>query len=91
METRPPILLTLEIIPMLMNHPNLHRYWSKPIRCFITSLQLQEIEGEDVYKDVLLLLALYREVTLVNASSQRQNVCDEVCSKLKKVLYLVAM
>ncbi|XP_068731195.1 E3 ubiquitin-protein ligase rnf213-alpha-like [Montipora capricornis] len=43
---------------------------------------MTEIEGEGVYKDILLLLALYREVTLVNASHQRQNVSDKVKEKL---------
>lgn len=33
---------------------------------------------QGVYKDVLLLLALYREITLANASFQHQNVSEEV-------------
>ena len=37
-------------------------------------LQLQEFEVENGYKDALLLLALYREVTC----SQPQSVSDEV-------------
>ena len=40
----------------------------------IVLLQLQEVEVENVCKDALLLLALYREVTC----SQPQSVSDEV-------------
>ena len=39
---------------------------------------LQESGVQGVYKDVLLLLALYREITLANASFQHQNVSEEV-------------
>lgn len=44
----------------------------------IVLLQLQEMGFGSVYKDALLLLALYREVTLANACSQRQNISDKV-------------
>ncbi|XP_068735057.1 LOW QUALITY PROTEIN: E3 ubiquitin-protein ligase rnf213-alpha-like [Montipora capricornis] len=50
------------------------------IEDFADAMTESEVVG--VYKDVLLLLALYREVTLVNASSQRQNVSDKVKEKL---------
>ena len=42
---------------------------------------LQESEVRSVYKEVLLLLAFYREVTLIDASHQQQDVFVEV-SKL---------
>lgn len=42
---------------------------------------LQESEVRSVYKEVLILLAFYREVTLVDASRQQQDVFVEV-SKL---------
>lgn len=44
----------------------------------IVLLQLQEMGCGSVYKDALLLLALYREVTLASACSQRQNISDKV-------------
>lgn len=47
---------------------------------FVSFLQESEVQG--VHKDVFLLLALYREITLGNTSFQ-QNVSEEVreCSK----------
>jgi len=47
-----------------------------------TAAAVTEMGVGSVYKGTLLLLALYREVTLANACSQRQNISDEVKEKL---------
>ena len=41
-------------------------------------LLLQETEIQGVRKEILLLLALYREITLATVSLQQQNVSEEV-------------
>jgi len=53
-------------------------YSSNHKQSVVVLLQLQEMGVGSVYKGTLLLLALYREVTLANACSQRQNISDEV-------------
>ena len=48
----------------------------------INILWLQATEMQSVCKEILILLALYREVTLTNGSLQRQNISQEV-SKMR--------
>lgn len=44
----------------------------------IDILWLQETEMQSVCKEILILLALYREVTLTNGSLQGQNISEKV-------------
>ena len=44
----------------------------------IDILWFQETEMQSGCKEVLILLALYREITLTNGSRQRQNISEEV-------------
>ena len=44
----------------------------------IDILWFQETEMQSGCKEVLILLALYREITLTNGSLQRQNISEEV-------------
>ena len=48
----------------------------------IDILWFQETEMQSGCKEVLILLALYREITLTNGSLQRQNISQEV-SKMR--------
>lgn len=45
----------------------------------IDILWLQATEMQSVCKEILILLALYREVTLTNGSLQGQIISEEVC------------
>ena len=45
---------------------------------------------QGVRKNILLLLALYREITLANASFQRQNVTEEV-SRVSALVQVVVL
>ena len=44
----------------------------------IDILRFQETEMQSGCKEVLILLALYREITLTNGSLIRQNISEEV-------------
>ena len=44
----------------------------------IDILWFQETEMQSGRKEVLILLALYREITLTNGSPPRQNISEEV-------------
>ena len=48
----------------------------------IDFLWFQETEMQSGCKEFLILLALYREITLTNGSLQRQNISQEV-SKMR--------
>ena len=54
----------------------------------IDILWLQETEMQSVCKEILILLALYREVTLTNGSLQGQNISEKV-SKVRSDIKVV--